>query len=355
VRTREKWIDAVKAIAILFVLLGHAGVKIPILSDLSVLFYVPVFFVLAGYLHSYRPENHFREYIRKRAMRLLLPYFGCNLFLLLFAWVKEAAAGKVDWNGLLRSCAGFFYGTNTVMAPGMPDAVYEPLLNRWNSPMWFLPALFLAEMILEGMLRIFRGKREYVLWGCVWCAVLGGIVHYFVPVLLPWSLGTVLVLELLLALGLQLKSTQLLEKIAGRPWIIAVLVLAAFFLRSINGTVNISVDIWGKSLVCGVLAVCLASVAVMSVCYLADRRIPEGLLLIGGNTLPVLCLHMFVFMFVQAGIQIVLPGFPEEKGFFCEAAKIGMVFVTIDLLVIGKLWTDYARDKIKSRFQNRFL
>lgn len=342
IKMREKWIDAVKAIAILFVLLGHARVRIPYVSNLAVLFYVPVFFVLAGYLHHHRPEESYSGYVGKRAKRLLLPYFGYNAFLLLFSIGKGAAEGRLSGAGVLRSLLGIIYGVNTVWAPESLESVYKPLFNIWNAPMWFLPALFLSEILFEGMIRLLRENRTAVLWSCIWCAVFGTVVEYLSPVLLPWSIGTVLLTEVLVVTGSELRRYHLVERIGEKLWVIVMLFLAAGILRRQNGAVNISIGIWGQSIAVGLFAVLLASAGIMALMWRMEKRLPqrlaEGLSVIGRNTMPVLCLHLFVFMFVQAVIQLFLPDFPDGRGVLYEAARVGMVLVTMDVIVIGKLW-----------------
>lgn len=94
-RTREVWIDEVKAIACLLVVLGHLFqglVKAGIIENSSVhgwfemtvyTFHVPLFFVCSGYLHQkYTKIETFNDWwrnIRKKALVLGVPYvaFTC--------------------------------------------------------------------------------------------------------------------------------------------------------------------------------------------------------------------------------------------------------------------------------------
>lgn len=346
---REKWVDAVKAIAVLCVLLGHAGAGIPLISGFSVLFYVPVFFVLAGYLHHHRPEESYGTYLGRRAKRLLVPYFGYSLFLLLFSVFKEIAAGSFVAQKALRSLGGILLAVNTIVPSGSVSITGEPLLDVWNSPLWFLPALFLAELLFEGMLRLFRGRQRRMLWAGVWCLVLGIAAHYMLPILLPWSLKTVPVLEVFLMAGWQIKRNGSLKRIAEKPlWMLAVTAFAGM-LRIWNGPVNLSIGFWGGSLVCGVLACLSASVVLMAVCFRFRDSIPEGLSLIGQNTMPVFCLHMFLFMFLQAGIGLFVPEFPDGGTWQCELGKIAMVLLTVDILVIGGI----GAGQIKGRYRTK--
>lgn len=75
-RTRLAWIDALKGIGIVCVVLGH--VVLPI-SRYIYWFHMPLFFFVSGYL--YRPGAGWRDFIDKRVRRLIIPYL-CFLVLI---------------------------------------------------------------------------------------------------------------------------------------------------------------------------------------------------------------------------------------------------------------------------------
>ena len=88
-KKRILWMDIAKAAGILMVLLVHTGRSFGPLSFFGGMFYMPIFFVLAGMTFHYRPEETLGAFVKKKAKRLLLPYFGYNLFLFLFFFVKN--------------------------------------------------------------------------------------------------------------------------------------------------------------------------------------------------------------------------------------------------------------------------
>lgn len=87
-KRRIEWIDIVKGIGILLMVIGHAGVS----SQIKVWiygFHMPLFFILAGYLYSmFDNERYgklgFAYMLRRKTEAYLIPYmvlFFANLFI----------------------------------------------------------------------------------------------------------------------------------------------------------------------------------------------------------------------------------------------------------------------------------
>ena len=90
-KKRIAWLDAVKAVGILVVLLVHTGRSFGPVSFYGGMFYMPIFFITAGMTFSYEPEESFGAFVKKKAKLLILPYFGYNLFLFLFFFLRGNA------------------------------------------------------------------------------------------------------------------------------------------------------------------------------------------------------------------------------------------------------------------------
>ena len=100
-KKRVLWLDMAKAAGILVVLLVHTGKSFGPVSFFGGMFYMPVFFVLAGMTFRWKPEERFLDFAKKKAKRLLVPYFGYNLFLFLFFFVKnDLLTGQVGKGSL---------------------------------------------------------------------------------------------------------------------------------------------------------------------------------------------------------------------------------------------------------------
>jgi len=185
INKRLGWLDFGKAVGILVVLMVHTGGRFGRLSFYGGMFYMPIFFVAAGYTYRCRREEPFGSFLKKKGARLLLPYFGTSAFLWLFFWVKDCVLAGEAGNLKLSSLFGILYSRNQMYtaAWGGENPV---LLDLLNAPLWFLTAMFLTYVYYE---MLSRSRRKYV-WLCIGlvCAVLW---HYITPLLLPWSLEAV--------------------------------------------------------------------------------------------------------------------------------------------------------------------
>ena len=139
VRTREKWVDDVKVIACILVVLGHffqSMTKANILSENDLYkwfnttiyyFHVPLFFICSGYLYQkYSKVNDFKSWeknVTKKALALGVPYVTFSAA----TWVLKT----------------MFSGSVNDQIGGLGDT----LLLHPTSPYWYLYALFFIFLV----------------------------------------------------------------------------------------------------------------------------------------------------------------------------------------------------------------
>lgn len=138
-RTREKWVDDVKVIACILVVLGHffqSMTKANILPENDLYkwfnttiyyFHVPLFFICSGYLYQkYSKVNNFKSWkknVAKKALALGVPYVTFTTA----TWVlKTAFSGSVN---------------------DQIGGLWETLLLYPTSPYWYLYALFFIFLV----------------------------------------------------------------------------------------------------------------------------------------------------------------------------------------------------------------
>ena len=153
VKVRIPWIDMAKGILILFVLLGHvqyfahdfAGTDdFKFVEKTHVFFitwYMPAFFVIAGYCSNFNIS--FKDFFLKNLKSLIIPSLLIGVFL-------------SSWISLFLSSQGVSYYN-------FMNLDYWSILVTCGP--WFLPALFIAKMIMYGI-------RKYVKWKDKWIALL---------------------------------------------------------------------------------------------------------------------------------------------------------------------------------------
>lgn len=80
VNSRIVWLDALKGIGILLVIISHSNLQLPFMNFFTA-GYIQLFFIAAGFTYksSFKPFG----FVEKKAKRLLLPYFTYGLLTLL--------------------------------------------------------------------------------------------------------------------------------------------------------------------------------------------------------------------------------------------------------------------------------
>lgn len=146
---RQTWIDVAKGILILLVVIGHSvgtGFHLPGPSwacnlfqgiyKVIYTFHMPAFFVLAGVTWS-AGKAGFGGYVRKKAFRLLTPYYAFGLAFVMLGFFVGGVAASNDgyYGGAVNSNSKVF--VDFLLGGACP----------LNSPLWFLPCLFVVELL----------------------------------------------------------------------------------------------------------------------------------------------------------------------------------------------------------------
>lgn len=287
---------------ILMVLIVHAGCRLGAITYYGGMFYMPIFFVAAGYTYRCRKEEPFGAFLMKKARRLLLPYFGASAFLWLFFWLKDSALSGDPLDLKLSSLFGILYSRNQMYAGESPV-----LMDLLNAPLWFLTAMFLTYAYYE---LLCRSRKKYPLLGAG--LLLSVIWHRSTDLLLFWSLDAVPYFACFLAVGELLRERDGISFLL-KKWYWNLPALALFISLSVfNGRVNLSLGVYGKSMLLYLLVGSLGSILVLTA-GAALEQIAEPLVRllsrIGQETLTILCFHMFLFMFIRTGVGML--GFGE--------------------------------------------
>ncbi len=299
-KNRLLWLDFGRAMGILVVLLVHAGCSLGLVTFYGGMFYMPVFFVAAGYTYRCRPKERPGVFLRNKARRLLRPYFGTSFFLWLFFWAKDVLLFGTSESLDYYSLFGIFYARSFLWNPESvgPGKTFS-LMTILNSPLWFLPALFLAYAWYD---RISRSRRKH-LW------LLTGFLaafawHRFTGRLLPWSLDAAPYFACFLAVGEWLREKKVLEWLRIH-WYAPLLLFVTFLVSGwSNGTVNLSCGQYGGNMLLYLFIGSAGSVLLFLVGMLLERmsrRAAVAFAWLGQRTLPILCFHMFTFMFIKTG------------------------------------------------------
>lgn len=282
---REVWLDIAKCFCIVLVVLNHLNIQIPLITFFGGMFYMPLFFVAAGYTWR-RKTSDLKSFAIQKAKRLLIPYAICNVFLVLLFTVLN---GWISKPALL----GIFYSRSMVMKAG--SSWNMSLMPYLNAPTWFLTCLFLCLCFYFVIDRKFEDAKKRRT--AVALAMAAGILLCrFLPVLLPWSLENALYFLGMIEFGRFLKEEGM-DWLRKNSWIFVNILLVFVALSYIGGSVNVSISEYGRSMILYVFTGALGSLLCMGAAQLTEKYLKlfaKPLAFVGRHTMTILCWHLLV-------------------------------------------------------------
>ncbi|MCR5023965.1 MAG: acyltransferase [Lachnospiraceae bacterium] len=137
---RIHYIDFAKGIGIILVILGHISYISDSTRIFVVSFHMPLFFILSGILIHLRKETDrpLKDIAKNKFRRMMIPYFLYSTVGILIYIIYYLLTGRDG---------GF---------PTVLSDIVQTLTLYGYSVMWFLPAIFSAELLLIAIIRKFR-------------------------------------------------------------------------------------------------------------------------------------------------------------------------------------------------------
>lgn len=160
----NKQMRILSAIGIILVVAGHLGFGVFEIGELFPYysFHIFIFLFVSGYFYKEEAEENIPAYLGKKALALLLPYFIWNVGYGIFA-------------ALLHK-AGFTIGEGLSLKTLFLSPFLDGHQFMYHFPAWFVPVLFLIEVINVGMRKVLRLLRLYNEWLILAACLLAGIL-----------------------------------------------------------------------------------------------------------------------------------------------------------------------------------
>lgn len=312
---RHAFVDNLKAIAIVLVVLGHAPAMPDAVRELIFGCHVPLFFFAAGFLAAGGAARAPGEQARGALRRFVVPYAA--FFLISYAY----------W------LATRDYGNSAARYAGLPwwDPWVDFLLGYGsyvNPTLWFFPCIA-ATTLLHRALRS-RLDRVGLLAACVVPAALVVLLWPQAGPLVPWRLDTALVALAFYGVGFHCHGKGLSRRAAHPPslWWAAVPGVPYLWLALANPGADLALMRFGAvpALYLPVAALGIAATAIISMNF-AGNGLTRWL---SANTLYIFPLHWLMFRFFT-GVGIVLLELPRD--FKDQSWLIGLAYAAAALLL----------------------
>lgn len=221
---RIEYIDILRAIGILFMIVGHLEIGGTRMDHIIHSFHMPLFFIISGYFYK---TGEIKKQIAHKVRTILVPYFVFGSFHYVF-WLF-LNYNKTD--NVLRPLQCLLFDCTSL---DMPIA----------GALWFLPCLFLAELMYILIVRLGGGTTRLLLIGGI--SLLGNCWTLIFNFRLPFALDTAFVGLGLFYIGFILRRVEFTKKfdIISFLWMFLLLAIELVMILK-NGYINMRTGTYG--------------------------------------------------------------------------------------------------------------
>lgn len=297
---RIKSIDIAKAFGIFLIVIGHT-LRSGYLEYYIYSFHVPLFFLLSGL--CWKNPISFKNLLVKKFKTIMIPYYNfafisAIVYMFLSHFVLSKLMGNDEKLTILNSIWGIFYANSKT---GNMD---------WNKPLWFLPCLFICNIIVYFVEQTCKQKKPYRYFCIVLLFVVNGLLTVYTPKLyLPFQIETAFGMTAFFEIGILLKNvykefenkvTKMhLGKLSLCVLIMQVIGISCILFNN-NVRIDVRIDHYGNYLLYIIGALSLSIYIIMISCKITSIKLQY----IGKHTLGILLMHKFPVIFLQA----IIPG-----------------------------------------------
>jgi len=331
---RIAWIDSVKGIGILLVVLGHSGVP-EWAKSLVFTFHMPLFFFLSGYLFNYtKYQSDINRFIRTKFFRLASPYLISFIVLsLIWVGIKEIVSvfhvpyeSPIFGLSLFDTVLSLLYGNGSACNP-----VYSNFALMVDPPLWFLPALFSSMIVLYSIVTI-CSRYGSVTGGIIGLLtiILGYVVSNFV--FFPWGFDIACVSLVFTYGGYLLQQGNYNPALLKLRWIFPILIFLMIGSFLINGYVDMNERHYQNLLVFYVGGI-TGSLLVFSLSiFFSEKSLNLRCLnYLGSISLFIMIFHVPLMVYCIGPLQVITPGlydWIQQLWFVWFLLALGLCMVT---------------------------
>ena len=278
---RNIQIDLLKTIGIALVVLGHL-VPGPRALRFIYSFHIFLFFSCSGFLGERYNNRRFTEILIANCKRVLVPYCIWQVISLFVDYLTK----------------------NINLSQGLLQLTYFNAYVGWNSPLWFLVALFWSDSICALIIK----QRKWIQYMATGLFLALWILLAVKKTVIPFGIYTIPATSFFWMLGYAIKSKEVLQKLLEyKSKVLKILLAIVLFIITLcfgvffNETISVYL-IWYSKIVYTILA----GIAGVFMCFLLSS-IYSGkydwlnniIQKYGNNTRLILCTHYFILRFLR--------------------------------------------------------
>ena len=280
-KERILWLDVLKALGIISVVIGHIYRNDTALNWIYS-FHMPLFFFAGGWVYR---KKKIKDDLLGRVKKIVIPYFTFGAVILIYWYFIERSFRSISQT-FGEAALGLLLG--------------EYKLLDFHSHLWFLPCFFVLAVFYNILVNIGGNKTAYIV------SAVMAVIHIFVPIpALPWGIDRVFRYIGYYAVGHLLAELKADGFVTRSP--IAVRLTGAVILTGGNFALAYY-DLNGGAMWFVTAFVGIAGLSVISM--LLERV--KALQYVGRISLVILCIHGPIYRVLCKLISILLDISTEE-------------------------------------------
>ena len=332
-QNRIAWLDAAKGIGIIFVVFYHMDPSDPMHEYLTS-FLMPLFFFLSGYALNWSRHENPSGFVVSRIKSLLVPYLSYAIVLYGVWFLVTSHRNNGDYAALLRYSARGWLDLLRALFWGSPDLLARTI---GNSPLWFLPSLFVAE-ILYYLIRQLSENVRYLFAALVAVSFAEHVnttsVHLAIPFGGNAALGSVVFYGMGHMAREHLNEIMLPEKIYGKILVL----LGALNLLLLSQIIAMN-KLVTNGILSGYLFPLMNAFVGLSFYVMISSKVdqPRWLIFLGRNSLIIYVLNhdlLFLLSFILDQIPGVTIHHPPHLLLACVFMTVVLTLLALPFIVI---------------------
>lgn len=298
-KKRIGYIDIARGIAIILIALGHTIIyseNCNLIIKLIYSFHVAMFFILSGYTFKIKRDQKFKDFIKSKFIRIMIPYFvWAMLFLIPYVLMGKLVGMSLGTNStfnIKQLIINVLYGNGNASA------------LKQNSSLWFLPALFSTQIINYNIIKFTGDNNIKKIFMCLFLLTISYMSCRFTKIVLPWGINTVINISgLLFYIGWLLKEhNDIVNKRVFKLKNILIILFIGVVSFYINNTVSY-IDYKYGNILLALLSGILLSLFYIYIAFKIDKS--KILEYIGKNTMGILIFHKLVILVFQTKLGTI--------------------------------------------------
>ncbi len=262
---RKLWLDALRGVAMIFVVFGHSCHAWPYYFAVTSPIKMPLFFAISAYLFKPRGGNQ-KEFYKSLFQKIVVPWVVLGMF---------PYVHPVERFGRLIS----------------------------GEIHWFMPCLIITEILWFYIHKFSKNDKQIVILGVI-ASALGFAMHY-AHILRFAMIDTAFVVQIFFVMGYLIRKR---EDVLCEGWKrkLPILILAYFLIEWFCTEyiwLDVHVNLYRNIPLC-MLLIAIGCVALFMMFRMLNVA-PKWLVFVGQNTLLIYMLHTFGFLIYNVGMKVL--------------------------------------------------